>query len=215
MTDLPPDEKPQGNKMPEDPFANVPLKESGNVEKNGFRLVLLFVLLILGLILFILSPLPYLVIGYIPQNWVEKAVDDVYKQVPIIDKQTTFEQPVKLPIQTPLPVYGINTGLCFTFLPERFQSEEQSFTPRQLQKRIKGAPFVEIIIRNEDKQEFSPKDVIVSETINKQKEKIISICFEFGTEYSIIPENVPEIFIRPKEKFTAERVFWHTTKTVF
>lgn len=214
MTDKTPDEKQQGNEQPEDPFANVPLKKTGDAEKNGFGLILVFLLVILGLLFSILSPLPAIMIGYLPQSLVAKVVDDVHKQIIIIDTPTKFEQPVKLPLKKPLPVFGLKTGLCFTFKSDAFKHQDNKVNLLDLQNKIKQTPFVEIVTRDEEKQEYTLNDIIVERGIDEKRKAIISICYEFGTQYSIIPNEVLEIYLRPNEVFSVEKIIWHTTKTI-
>ncbi len=196
----------------QDPFAHVPMKNTEKKERSGFGLLLVFMLIILGLILAILSPLPAMIIKYLPQNLVAKAVDDIYKQTVIFDIPTEFNDPIKLDLKRNLPVFSIKSGLCFTFETDAFENQKKEIDIPDLRNRIIENPFVEIIVRDEEKQEYFLKEITVERTINMENQPLISVCHEFGTNYSIIPDEVPDIFLRPKETFLAQRVIWHTAK---
>lgn len=209
------DEKDNEQQDKHNAFDNIPFKEIKADDNSGFNILLLFILMIISAILLLLSPVPAMVIKLFPKSWIIEAFDDVHQQIVLREAPTTFENAVKLKTETILPVLGTQTGLCFIFNPSAFNQDDKEINPVKLRNAIVEKPFVEIIVRDELKKEYELKEVLVNKGQDEEKRNFISICYEFGIYYSLIPEQVTDIYLKPNEKFTPQKIIWRTTKTIY
>lgn len=179
-------------------------------KKKKLNDLTVFILIFLGLGAFFLSSSPSYLISLIPQTFTKSMLSGMYKDVVLDDNPARISQPQKYKKDTPLPVMGYKTGVCFSF-PSTLKKENKSAIDI---KRLEGAKYgktiAEIIAIAEDKTEY----ILDTVTLNSTGVESI-ICQKLSQSNSLFPEAIEAVYIRPLRAFTPSRIIWVTTIDVY
>lgn len=178
------------------------------VRKLGvFSFLFLFILIIA---LITLMPTYSIILTLLPEQYKHVLLKNIHQTIVLDKSGKELSEPFKYDPDEPLPVLGINTGLCFSF-----SSGENSAPNKQaLKKATQNQEIAEIIIIGNNKYEYSLKTTTIEETTDSSDKNVSNICQTFGRDYPVIPKTINVIYIRPLEPFTPIKVMWATTRDI-
>lgn len=169
-----------------------------------------FLLILIGVAIFFMSPIPSYLLSFIPNSFTKMLFSGVYEEVVIDDLSFAITKPQRITNSHPFPVLGRDTGLCFSFTTQSLDNNEGNIHRKILEGTKRGKIIAEIIAVSKGKEEY-PLDKVTSYTID---DKVI-ICQKFSKKFSIIPDEIKDIYIRPIETFIPNKVVWRTMKNVY
>ncbi len=195
-----------------DNHRKIPLKDiNPPVPKNKNRIngISGFILILIGLIVFFISPIPSYLLSLLPKSYVKVIFSGVYNEIIIDSLDAPITDPQKIITNEEFPLLGRNTGLCFSF-PITLDHDEKPIDAKVLEKTQYGEPIAEIIAISKDKTEYQLNNVTSDRIDNK-----IIVCQKFSRRSSIIPKDIENVYIRPITPFTPDKVVWRTMKDIY
>ena len=171
-----------------------------------------FLLIIIALGAFFLSPAPTLISSYIPDSFYRHLYNDLYRYYTLDESGTLIDEPKKFAHTSNLPILGRNTGLCFEFSATPRKPNNAVITEKQLEDAKRGISIAEVIAVSPDKKEYTMDDITITHRESGYNKSII--CQKFHLRDSILPEEIEAIYVRPLKKFKPEKVLWATAKDV-
>ena len=160
-----------------------------------------FLLILIGLAAFFISPLPGYMISLIPESFIRSVFSPVVQDITLDKTPGHFKEPRKYKHTEALPVLGRDTGLCFIF---------ETLDTRSIEKAKRGKPVAEIIAVSMENKEYTLDNVTLTE--GRSDDKKFVLCQKFSRNDSLIPDKITAIYIRPLTPFTPLRVVWATIK---
>ena len=178
----------------------IPLKDNKPPEKgkSGWTS---FLLILIGLAAFFISPLPRYMISLIPEPLIRSVFSPIVQDITLDETPGHFAEPRKYEHTEPLPVLGRDTGLCFIF---------ETLNARSIEKAKRGKPVAEIIAVNMENKEYTLDNVTLTKGKNDDKKFIL--CQKFSRNDSLIPDKITAVYIRPLSPFTPSKIVWATMK---
>ena len=199
--------------MTDDKEHIIPLKDIEAPVPAGKRKVndlTLFILILLGLGAFFMSPIPSYFRSLIPESFVKSIFSDAYQDVTLDDNPERLKEPKKYAKTEPLPVLGRGTGICFSFASTIAEENKSAIDKKRLEGAKHGEIIAEIIAISTDKTEY----VLDNVTLNETQDKSI-LCQKFSARSSLFPEGIKAVYIRPLRPFTPSTIIWATAKDVY
>ncbi|PCI99998.1 MAG: hypothetical protein COB14_05465 [Alphaproteobacteria bacterium] len=170
----------------------------------------LFILILLGLGIFFMSPIPHYLKSLIPETFMKSVFSDAYQDVVLDENPERLKEPKKYEQATPLPVLGRGTGVCFSFNSTIAAENKSAIDKKRLESAKYGEIIAEIIAVSMDKTEYILDNVTLNETENKSV-----ICQTFSRQDSLYPNQVKAIYVRPLRPFTPSTITWATAKDIY
>ena len=156
------------------------------------------ILMAIILAIFFLTPLPRYFVSLVPSGIKDFMFYSVYRNITLSDKTTHYDVPFTLENKGPLPILGRNTGLCFTF-------ESHAIDGEILDQARRNTAIADIIAIDRKSAQYKLEAVTVS---SENKDTVI--CQKFSLDYSVLPEDIKALQIRPEKSFTASKIVWST-----
>lgn len=186
------------------------LKNQKQTEKKGLSAKAVVALITISLILFLVTPLPSMLVSLIP-NWVaQRIIAPIYQEIILADIAFTVKEPKKYGADKPLPVISHNSGICFYLNATRSEPNKNIIDPESLDKTINRMGIAEVIAMGENKIEYPLPYAELNEFKTESGKTISILCQKFGKASSAIPKNVTAVYVRPYKPFTPHRVTWAT-----
>ena len=199
--------------MTDDKEHIIPLKDIEAPAPAGKRKIndlTLFILILLGLGAFFMSPIPSYLTSHIPESFVKSVFSDAYQDVILDENPARLKEPKKYAQPSPLPVLGRGTGICFSFASTIAAENKSAINIKRLEGSKHGEVIAEIIAVSIDKTEYVLDNVTLNETNNKSV-----ICQTFSTRDSLFPDEIEAIYVRPLKPFTPSKIIWATAKDIY
>ena len=192
----------------------IPLKDveapSPEGKKKKINGITSFLLIFIGVAIFFISPAPAYLLSLTPDSFIRLLFSSVYEEIIIDHISLPITEPQKIVNPEPFPVFGRNTGLCFTFSAPLPNSNKDGIDIKTLEGTKHGESIAEIIAVSKNKTEYQ-LDNVTSDIIDNK----VIICQKFSNRSSIIPDDVKDIYIRPLEPLTPNKVVWRTMKSAY
>ncbi|PCK00571.1 MAG: hypothetical protein COA45_01995 [Zetaproteobacteria bacterium] len=185
----------------------IPLKDIEPPQKNEKKKggLTSFLLILIGLGVFFMSPIPSYLKSLIPESLVKSMFSSAYQDIVLEESSRRIETPIKYAKDNPLPVLGRDTGICFSFTLDTDRIDKQ-----RKEDAIHGQKIAEVIAISTEGTEYILNNV----TLNETNDKIV-ICQTFGKRESLIPDYIKAIYIRPLQPFTPSKIIWVTIKDIY
>ncbi len=191
----------------------IPLKDIETPPPAGRRKLndlTLFILILLGLGAFFMSPIPSYFRSLIPESFMKSVFFDAYQSVILDENPKQLKAPKKYVQTAPLPVLGHGTGICFSFTSTIAEENKNIIDKKRLEGAKHGEIIAEIIAISADKTEY----VLNNVTLNETKGKSV-ICQKFSVRSSLFPDGIKAVYIRPLRPFTPSTIIWATAKDIY
>ncbi len=159
-----------------------------------------FFLILFGLGAFFISPAPRYLISLIPDSLIKSSMKSMYQEIDLSNNDVPLAQPQKYTHTSPLNVLGHNSGICFLFNKENIDKKISNRAQR-------GREIAEIIALSMRGVEY-----ILDEVTLDKDENTTVICQKFGLRYSVTPDQIKAIYIRPLSPLTPHKIKWVTVK---
>lgn len=176
-----------------------PQKEPVNYALLGFLAC------IIGSLIFLFSPLPQKIVGMIPEKYIKPVLKPVYQDIVLSATLATLEEPLKFKPDHLLPVYGHNSGICFSFATTSKGENPSALSIQRIKNAKEGRLLAEIIATTKEKKEYTLNIVSVTE---KEERSETIICQKFPKIYSTLPQEINAVYIRPLFPFTPFKITW-------
>lgn len=170
----------------------------------------LFILILLGLGAFFMSPIPSYFRSLIPERFMKSIFSDAYQSVILDENSKRLKEPKKYAKTEPLPVLGHGTGICFSFASTIAEENKSAIDKKRLEDAKHGKIIADIIAISTDKTEYVLNNVTLNETKNKS-----IVCQKFSVRNSLFPDGIEAVYIRPLRPFTPSAIIWATAKDIY
>ncbi len=167
---------------------------------KGGKLSFFVILLALGA--FFISPAPDYLISLIPDNLVKEVISPIYQEVNLSEKLEHLDQPQKYTSAEQMNILSHNSGICFMF-------KKENVSDKILKLAFHGKEIAEIIAISPNNKEYTLDNVTLDESENSAV-----ICQKFGLRYSLTPDQIKSIYVRPLSPLTPYKIKWATMKNL-
>ncbi|MGH1402974.1 MAG: hypothetical protein ACRBDL_01900 [Alphaproteobacteria bacterium] len=179
---------------------------------GGPKIGILLVILMLG---YFLTPIPQYVFSFIPDHWATDFLADRYQAIILSEETKAIDTPQKLTLPSSLLVLGEQSGICFYFHSTTQSENRAVLNTEQMDIARRTGIIAEIIAVDSAKKEFRLGEGSFKEFEYEEDKPYSVICQKFSREYSLLPDQVSAIYIRPlPPHFTPYRISWETIKTI-
>ncbi len=187
-------------------------KKKQKRKDSGSKISIILILLILG---YFLTPLPRYALSLIPESWIQDWLSSHYQTIVLHEGVDTIDAPRKFHSSTPLPVFGLESGICFYFHSTTQNENRALLKSEHMDIARRTGVIAEIIAIDLNKKEYN-LDVGEFLEFEYETDKPYSIiCQKFNRQYSLPPEQIDAIYVRPfLPFFTPYKVTWETIKSV-
>jgi len=182
------------------------------VRKVGVLSILF--LFFLAVIILTITPLYSITLSYLPQSYQHLLVGGFYQSVTLSEDQKILSEPLKYTPEEPLPVFGNNSGVCFSFGSTTENENKEFIDIKRLKNAEDGQKIAEIIVIGNNKYEYSLSTTTMNEKFGVNTNSIATVCQTFGRDYPVVPLRINAVYVRPLKPFTPQRVFWATTHDI-
>lgn len=183
------------------------LRPTGPEKKGQGKMV--FLLILGGLILFFFSPLPTLIIQYLPESKIEGLFSGLFENITLDDSGAPIDTPRKYEADRMLPVLGRDTGLCFFFDETAVKDRMRE----KLNRATRDKPIAEVIAMSPMREEYPLSYVDLHTGIDGTISALI-LCHKFEPTQTLMPKAIRAVYARPISTITPYKVTWTTTKTI-
>lgn len=166
----------------------------------GIFTTLMALFLLIALVLF--TPLSEIVMRLIPEDTHRRIFGNIYQEITLLENPGTLEK--KISFNKRLPVLGTQSGVCLEF-------ETGGLTIGQKNDAKRNKTIAETAAISAQGQKYSLTDTLITQNPKKN----IIICQQLGRRYSLTPDEIIMLSIKPKESFTPTRIFWASTIDFF